>query len=164
MKAIVSVDQNWGIGNKGDLLMKIPDDMKFFKQMTVGKVVVMGRGTYESLPGNEPLKDRINIVLSTNRDFQDDRVIICRTLDELLLELKKYPSDDICVIGGGALFKLMMPYLDELYVTKIMAVFPADTFFDNVDQDDVWKIVSEGEMKNYQGIDYRVVKYIRHAD
>ncbi|UWG97869.1 dihydrofolate reductase [Dehalobacter sp. DCM] len=161
MKAIVSVDRNWGIGYQGDLLMKIPDDMKFFKQMTVGKVVVMGRGTYESLPGKEPLKDRINIVISSNSQFQDDRVIICRSLDDLLLELKKYPSDDICIIGGESLFKLMMPYLDELYVTKIGAAFPADTFFTDVDQNEDWKIASVGEMKNYNGIDYQVVKYIR---
>lgn len=161
MKAIVSVDQNWGIGYKGDLLMKIPEDMKFFKQMTVGKVVVMGRGTYESLPNKEPLKDRINIVLSTSRTFLDDRVIICRSLEELLQELGKYPSDDICIIGGEALFKLLMPYLDELYITKIMATFPADKYFANVDKDEAWKIVLESDTKSYNGFEYRVVKYIR---
>jgi dihydrofolate reductase len=161
MKAIVSVDQNWGIGYKGNLLLRIPEDMKFFKQMTVGKVVVMGRGTYESLPGKEPLKDRTNIVLSTNRDFRDDRVVSCYSLDNLLQELKKYPSDDICVIGGESLFQLLMPYLDELYVTKIRHTFPADRHLRNVDEDDNWRVESEGELQTYNDIQYSVVKYVR---
>jgi len=92
MKAIAAVDLNWGIGYRGNLLERIPEDMKFFKQMTIGKVVIMGRKTFESLPGKEPLKDRVNIVLSKNEGFNNRKVTICRTLDELFCELEKYNS------------------------------------------------------------------------
>lgn len=159
MKIIVSVDQNWGIGYKGNLLQRIPEDMKFFKQMTVGKVVVMGKGTFESLPGREPLKDRINIVLS--KSFQDERVIICRSLDELLQEFKKYDSDDICVIGGESLFNQLLLYCSEVYVTKIRSTYPADKHFINIDEDKTWEIESESELKSYNDVQFSIVKYVR---
>ena len=119
MKAIVAVDLNWGIGYRGNLLQRIPEDMKFFKQMTLGKVVIMGRETFESLPGKEPLKDRINIVLSKDECFTNEKVTICRSLDELFYELKKYNSDDVFVIGGESIYTQLLPYCSEVYVTKI---------------------------------------------
>ena len=100
MKAIVAVDLNWGIGCGGKLLQTIPEDMKFFKQKTSGKVVIMGRETFESLPGKSPLKDRINIVLSRSKSFCDDRITVCRSLEELFREIKKYHTDDVYLIGG----------------------------------------------------------------
>jgi len=83
MKAIVAVDSNWGIGYKGNLLQRIPEDMRFFRQMTLNKVVVMGRKTFESLPGKEPLKDRVNIILSKSENIEKDGIIICRSVDGL---------------------------------------------------------------------------------
>lgn len=92
MKIIVAVDLNWGIGCDGKLLQHIPEDMKFFKEKTIGNVVVMGRETFESLPGKNPLKDRVNIVLSRDRSFKDDRLIICNSIEDTLKELQKYEN------------------------------------------------------------------------
>ena len=91
MKAMVAVDKNLGIGYKGELLERIPEDIKFFKQSTIGKVVIMGRATFLSLPGQEPLKDRINIVLCEDKQFSDKEIIVCSSLNELFSEIIKIP-------------------------------------------------------------------------
>lgn len=159
MKAIVAVDLNWGIGYKGNLLERIPEDLKFFKRTTTGKVVVMGRETFESLPGKEPLKDRINIVLSRNEGFTNDKVILCRSLPELFGELKKYPKDDIFVIGGESVYTQLLPYCSEIYVTKIENTYNADKYFINLDKDEKWEQLSKSEINRYNNIKYRFLKY-----
>ncbi|HHV99383.1 MAG TPA: dihydrofolate reductase [Clostridiaceae bacterium] len=159
MKAIVNVDLNWGIGYKGNLLQRIPEDMKFFKKTTIGKVVVMGRKTFESLPGQEPLKDRVNIILSAKGEFGDDRLIVCRSLGELFAELKKYPGDDIFIIGGESVYSLLLPYCSEAYVTKVQNTYEADTYFKNLDEDESWELVTESETKDYNGIKFKFVTY-----
>ncbi|MCX7745658.1 MAG: dihydrofolate reductase [Clostridia bacterium] len=160
MKAIVAVDLNWGIGYKGSLLQRIPEDMKFFKQMTLGKVVVMGRETFESLPGREPLKDRINIVLSKNKNFVDEKITICRSFDELFHELKKYNSDDVFVIGGESIYTQLLPYCTEAYVTKIENTYVADKYFIDLDKDEAWKLVSSSDAQTYKEIQFKFVKYV----
>jgi dihydrofolate reductase len=159
MKIVVAVDQNWGIGYQGELLQRIPEDMKSFKEMTMNHVVVMGRGTYDSLPGKAPLKNRVNIVLS--KRLQDDRVIVCHTPEELLQELNKYDRDDLYVIGGESIYHILLPYCTEAYVTKIQNTYPADKFFANIDQDNTWRLVSESELKTYQGVHYTFTKYVK---
>ena len=161
MKSIVAVDLNWGIGYKGNLLLRIPEDMKFFKQMTLGKVVVMGRETFESLPGKEPLKDRINIVLSKSKSFINEKVTICRSLDELFHELKKFDSDDVFVIGGESIFSQLLQYCTEAYVTKIENTFIEDKYFYNLDKEDEWKLVSSSEPRTYKDIEFRFTRYIK---
>ncbi|NLM21801.1 MAG: dihydrofolate reductase [Peptococcaceae bacterium] len=161
MKIILSADRNWGIGYQGQLLLRIPEDMKFFKQMTVGKVVVMGRGTFESLPGKQPLKDRTNIVLSSKMTSRDDGLIICRTLELLLQELKKYKPEDIFVIGGEKVFHQLLPYCRKAYITKIDRTFPADRFLINLDESQDWKLVSQSEWKIYNDTPFCFVKYER---
>ena len=145
MKAIVAVDFNWGIGYKGNLLQRIPGDMKYFKEKTIGRVVIMGRETMESLPGKEPLKDRVNIVLSRNGNLKKDRFIICHSLAELLSVLKNYDSDDVYVIGGESVYAQLLPYCTEAYVTKIENTYSADKFFPNLDQLSPWKLAEVGE-------------------
>src|SRR5699024_11687527 len=98
MKAIAAADKNWGIGYKNRLLVSIPSDMKFFRQTTTGKVVVMGRKTLESFPNGMPLKNRTNIVLTSNRNYQVKDAVLVHSEEELLEELKKYNSEDIYVI------------------------------------------------------------------
>ena len=154
MKAIVAVDLNWGIGCGGKLLQSIPEDMKFFKEKTIGNVVVMGRETFESLPGKNPLKDRINIVLSRSESFNDDRLIICNSIDETLNELQKYENDKIFIIGGESVYKQFLPYCDELYVTKIYNKYEADRFFPNIDIMSNWDLVKESEVKEYNNVRY----------
>lgn len=154
MKAIVAVDLNWGIGNKGNLLERIPEDMKFFKQTTTGKIVIMGRETFESFPGKEPLKNRVNIVLSRNERFINDKVIICRSLTELFGKLKDYPGEDVFVIGGESVYIQLLPYCSEAYVTKIKNIYNADKYFVNLDKVETWKLSWESESLSYNSIQY----------
>ena len=124
----------------------------------------MGRETFESFPGKQPLKDRVNIVLSKNGSFDDDRLIICRSLDELFRELKKYPPDDIFVIGGESVYTQLLPYCAEVYVTRFEKVFKADRHFPDMDRMDGWKLVSESAPCLYQDMSFRFLKYVKSAD
>jgi dihydrofolate reductase len=161
MKAIVAVNLNWGIGYDGDLLQFIPEDMKFFKEKTIGNVVVMGRETFDSFPGNKPLKDRVNIVLTRNKSFKDDRLIICNSVEDTLKELKKYDNDKIFIIGGESIYKQFLPYCNELYVTKVQNKKKADTFFPNIDVMPEWLLVEKSEVKEHKDMKYIFTKYIR---
>lgn len=163
MKAIVAVDLNWGIGYKGELLQRIPEDQRFFRQMTTGKIVVMGRETFESLPGQQPLKNRVNIVLSRNEDFTNDKVIICRSLDELFSKLSKYPPADIFVIGGESIYTQLLPYCSEVYVTRIYGEYTADTHFPNLDEMGNWEMITISEEKTYNNIKFIFLKYINRG-
>ncbi len=159
MKAIVAVDQNWGIGCQGKLLARIPADMRYFKQLTLGQTVIMGRETFLSLPGAEPLKDRINIVLCEDRQFSDKAIIICSSLDELFNKIKNYPSGEVFVIGGEMVYTELLPYCTEAYVTKIEKIYAADKHFPNLDDDSRWKLVGAGEPQSYHEIEYRFATY-----
>lgn len=160
MKAILSVDTNWGIGFKGSLLERVPEDMEFFKRMTLGKVVVMGRETFDSLPGRQPLKDRINIVLSRYGHFEDDRLIICRSMGELFKELEKYASEDIFVIGGESLYRQLLPYCNEAYITKFGNTYQADRHFINLDEASGWTSEILCEALSYNDFKYSRVRYV----
>ena len=140
MKAIVAVDKKWGIGKNNGLLFSIPSDMSFFRQQTLGKVVVMGSNTLKSFPGGKPLKNRTNVVLSSK--LERDDVTVVRDFDELKEQLKKYPSDDIFIIGGAMFYKLMLPYCSEVLVTKVDADGNADVFFENLDDRLEWSMQS----------------------
>jgi dihydrofolate reductase len=159
MKAILSADLNWGIGCGGKLLQRVPEDMKFFMKMTTGKVVVMGRETFESLPGMQPLKDRVNIVLSKNGRFENESLIVSRSLEELFQELEKYPSGDVFVIGGESVYTQLLPYCSEVYVTRFEKVFEADRHFPNLDVMGNWELVSESAASNYKDMNFRFLKY-----
>ncbi|MDD2586012.1 MAG: dihydrofolate reductase [Syntrophomonadaceae bacterium] len=162
MKVIVAVDSDWGIGYRGKLLQRIPEDMKFFKQMTLGKVVIMGRETFESLPGKQPLKDRINIVLSKHKCFDNKKVTICHSLNELFFELEKYNNDDIFVIGGESIYSQLLPFCTEAYVTKIESKYVADKYFVDLDRSESWTPVTASSPHIYQDIYYRFLKYIKN--
>lgn len=161
MKAIVAVDSNWGIGNKGRLLQSIPEDMKFFKEKTKGNIVVMGRTTFESLPNKSPLKDRVNIVLTRNNNFVDDRLIICHSIEETIEVLKQYDNDQIYIIGGEAIYNYFLPYCDTAYVTKINNSYVADKYFINLDNEEEWQLIAKSEEKEYNGISFNFNEYRR---
>lgn len=161
MKAILSADRNWGIGYHNRLLVSIPSDMKFFRQTTTGKVVVMGRKTLESFPNGLPLKNRINIVLTANPHYSVKDAVIVHSEKELLEELKKYDDDDIYVIGGESVYRMMLPYCDTALVTKIDRVFQADTFFPNLDEDDAWEMTEESEEQTCFDLEFTFTKYER---
>ena len=109
MNLIVNVDSNWAIGYRGKLLVSIPEDMKFFRSETTGKVVVLGRKTLDTFPGGQPLKNRTNIILTRNPNYQVKGAIICHSVEEVLEELKKYNSEDVYIIGGDSIYKEFLP-------------------------------------------------------
>ena len=161
MKAILSADKNWGIGYQNRLLTRIPSDMKFFRETTTGRVVVMGRKTLESFPNGLPLKNRTNIVLTGNKDYDVKDAVIVHSKEELLEELKKYSPDDIYVIGGESIYRMMLPYCDTVYVTKIDRAFQADTFFPNLDEMDEWVMTEESEEQTCFDLEFTFTKYER---
>lgn len=161
MNAIAAVDANWAIGNKNRLLTSIPADMKFFREKTMGHVVVMGRKTLESFPNRLPLKNRVNIVLTANRSYKVKDAIIVHTKEELLEELKKYDSNELYVIGGGSIYEMLIPCCDTAYITKIDHVYAADTYFPNLDQMDDWEMTEVSEEQTCFDLEYVFAKYER---
>lgn len=161
MNMIVAVDKNWAIGKNNQLLVSIPADMNFFRSTTKGKIVVMGRKTLESFPGGRPLKDRVNIVLTSDASYDGGGAIVVHTMEELDEELKKYNSDDIYCIGGGTLYRQMLPKAEVCHVTKIDRAYDADTWFPNLDQDEEWAVVAESDEQTYYDNTYRFICYCR---
>jgi dihydrofolate reductase len=161
MKAIVNVDQNWGIGKQGSLLVHIPADMKMFRSETSGKIVVYGRKTLETFPQGQPLKNRTNIILSRDEKFTVKDAIVVRSVEALLEELKKYDSEDIYIIGGDSVYSQMLPYCNVAHVTKIDHAYEADTYFPNLDSDPDWVVTAESDEQTYFDIAYTFVKYER---
>ena len=159
MNLIVAVNSDWGIGCGGKLLVSIPDDMRFFRETTKGKVVVMGRKTLMSLPGGNPLKGRTNIVLTSDPGFSAGDAVICHSVEELLEEIKKYDADDVFVIGGQSVYEAMLPYCKTAYVTKFNADIESDRFFPDLDELKEWKITEESQEMYYNGIPYRYLTY-----
>lgn len=163
MKAIVAADKNWAIGKGNDLLVKIPMDQKFFRQETSGHVVVMGRKTLESFPGGMPLKNRTNIVLTRHQDYDGKGALVVHSLEELLEELKKYPEDEIYVVGGGQIYELLLPYCNLIHVTKINFAYEADTYFPNLDQLPEWEVTASSEEQTYFDLEFEFLQYERKA-
>lgn len=157
MNLIVAVDRNWGIGKDGKLLYSLPEDMRFFRETTSGKVVVMGRGTLESMPGGRPLKNRTNIVLSASA--QGEGFFAVRSIAELLAQVNQYPPEDVFVIGGESLYRSLLNYCSAAYVTKVDAAADADRFFPNLDRMDNWAQTSASEPREHEGIFFRFCKY-----
>ncbi|MCR5774072.1 MAG: dihydrofolate reductase [Lachnospiraceae bacterium] len=166
MKAIVAVDKNWGIGLKGKLLVQIPADQKYFRETTMGHVVVMGRKTLESFPGKAPLKGRVNIVLTGGGTSLPDGIEIAHDTDELMAILKRYEGEEIYCIGGARVYEELLPYCDECLVTKIDESYEADAFFPDLDKDPEWEIVedeSSREEHTYFDLIYHFMIYRRRS-
>lgn len=161
MNAIVAVDNNWAIGNGDKLLVSIPNDHKMFRQMTTGKVVVLGRKTLDTFPQGLPLPNRTNIILSHNRNLEVKGAVIVHDIDELLEELKKYNTDDVFIIGGESVYKQMLPYCDTVHVTKIDHEYEADAYFPNLDSDSDFEITADSDEQTYFDIPYVFLKYER---
>lgn len=159
MNLIAAVDKNWAIGLNNKLLVSIPEDMKFFRQTTTGKVVVMGRKTLESFPNGQPLKNRTNIVLTTDRSYQVKGAVMVYSMDELFEELKKYPSEDVYVIGGESIYRQLVDYCDVAHITKIEYAYEADAWFPNLDEMEEWEVVADSDEQTYFDLEYYFYKY-----
>lgn len=161
MNIIVNVDNNWAIGNKNRLLVSIPRDMRHFREETTGKVVVLGRKTLETFPQGQPLKNRTNIILSRDRNYQVRGATVVHSLEELLEELGQYRDEDIYVIGGASVYQMLLPYCNVAHVTKTDHEYEADAYFPNLDRDGQWEITEDSEEQTYFDIPYRFLKYER---
>ena len=157
MQAIVAVSQSWGIGKGGDLLFRLPSDLRRFKAMTTGHTVIMGRKTLDSLPGGKGLPHRRNLVLSRQSDFAPDRAEVIHSVEDIL----KTAEDDAFVIGGQQVYEQLLPYCARVYVTKVLADPEADAFFPDLDKLPEWKVASTGEMLTENGLFFQYVEYIR---
>lgn len=161
MNMIVAVDKNWGIGCKNQLLISIPEDMRFFRDETTGKVIIVGRNTLNTFPGGRPLRDRVNVVITSNKDFKAEGAIVVHSIEEALEAVKGYKSEDVYVVGGGTIYKQMLDYCDVAHVTKIDYGYEADTYFPNLDEKEEWRITGESDEKTYYDIEYMFYKYKR---
>lgn len=157
MNVIVAVDQNWAIGKNGDQLVYLKEDLKRFRTLTSGHTVILGRKTLATFPGGRPLKNRRNLILSRNPQFQAEGAEVFSSVEELVQKADK----DAFVIGGASVYEQLLPYCDTAYITKIHAAFPADTYFPNLDKSEEWKVREESESLEQDGISYHYVTYSR---
>ena len=157
MNIIVCVDKNWGIGCENALVFTIKEDMQHFKEITTGKVVVMGAKTFDSLPFPNGLPNRINIVLSSKMK-PCEGVIVCHGIEKLKEEIEKFDTEDVFIIGGETIYKMFLPYVKTAYVTKVNEEKHVDTYFPNLDALSNWKNTEEKKHKTKQEFSFNVYK------
>lgn len=167
MILMLTADKNWNIGLKGKMLIDLEKDLERFKEKTTGNIIIMGRKTLMAIPEQKALPDRINIVMTRDKEFQRDGIITINSIEHLFETLDKINSDDskkVFVTGGASIVKQLLQYCNKAYITKILEEFPEhDTSIDNLDQDGNWEIINEGDIIEQEGIRYKYVDYIRKA-
>lgn len=159
MNIIVAVDKNWAIGFQNDLLVRIPADQRFFRLETTNKAVIMGRKTLESFPNGQPLKNRLNVVITSDENYKVKDAVVVHSIDEAMEAVKDYKSEDVYVIGGESIYKQMLPLCDIAHVTKIDYAYQADAYFPNLDENSDWIQTGESEEQTYYDLIYNFVKY-----
>lgn len=161
MRLISAVDRHWAIGNQGKLLVSIPQDQKRFRDQTIGGAIIMGRKTFESLPGQQPLYGRMNVILTNNKDYKVKNAVICHSVEEALEAVKDVPENQVSVIGGESIYRQFLPYCTEADVTWIDFTYSADTFLPKLEETDGWKLVSESDEQTYFDLCYTYRLYRR---
>lgn len=160
--AIVAVDNNYGIGYNGELLGRIPEDLKRFKQLTDDSTVVMGRKTWESLP-KKPLPNRFNIIVTSEEVEDNDIDIKHSSMEEVKAFLELDLGIPVFIIGGGMVYRELLPYCQEVYLTKILKNYEnVDTYFPNLDEMEEWDQIDCSEVYDYNGVNYQYQLYRRH--
>lgn len=159
MNLIAAVDSNWAIGFNNSLLVRIPEDQKWFRVTTTGNVVIMGRKTLESFPNGKPLKNRTNIVITSDKNYSVDGATVVHSIEEALEAVKDFPTESVYVIGGESIYRQMLEYCDTAHITKIDYKYQADSFFPNLDESDEWKITNTSDERTYFDILYEFVQY-----
>lgn len=161
MRAIVNADKNWGIGFRNQLLVHIPSDMRFFREKTTGNVVVMGRKTLESLPGGRPLADRDNIVMTRDPAFKVKGAAVVHSVEELQQLLADIDTDRVYVIGGAEIYRLLLPYCDTAFVTRVDYAYQADAYFPDLDASPEWELTAESEEQTCHDMEFTFRTYKR---
>ena len=159
MNLIVAVDNNWAIGFQNSLLVRIPEDQKWFRETTTGKAVIMGRKTLESFPNKAPLKNRTNIVITKDVNYKVEGAIVVHSVEEAIEAAKDFADEDIFVIGGESIYRQMLQYCDVAHITKIDYAYQADAYFPNLDKEDGWVITETSDERTYFDLIYEFVKY-----
>ena len=158
MELIVAVYDDWGIGKDGTQPVALSADRKFFRETTKGAMVIVGRKTLADFPGGKPLPNRVNVVL-TRQDVQIEGVEICHSTEEAAALAKN--AEKAMVIGGGSVYKQMLPYCDGAYITKVHATPVSDTFFPNLDEEPGWERKNVLQSGEENGIQYDICYYKR---
>lgn len=165
MKLIFAVDKNWNIGYDGDMLFKISKDLQRFRMFTENNIIIMGRKTFESLPDRKALPNRINIVITRDKEYEAEDIIVVHSIDELFPLLKELDPEEemkVFLIGGGNLTHQMLDYCNFAYITKVNKAFNiSDTLIPNLDEDENWKIVKESKTDFQDDLEYKYVDYTR---
>lgn len=163
MIAIAAVDRNWAIGNKGQLLVSLPEDQKgVFRKYTSGHTVVFGRKTLETFPGQRLLPNRANVIMSRNYDFQKEGALILHSTSELEDYLAMTADDEVYLIGGASLYNSLIDLCDKAIITAIRSEYEADVHFPNLDEDKNWKLVrEEPPIMSEKGVEFTVRHYER---
>ncbi len=158
MELIVAVYDDWGIGKEGTQPVALSADRKFFRETTRGAMVIVGRKTLADFPGGRPLPNRVNVVLTRQvADIPD--VVTCHSPEEAVQLAKT--AQRAMVIGGGSIYRQMLPYCDTAYVTKVHAQPESDTFFSNLDADPQWELIQILQSGEENGIGYEMCLYKR---
>ena len=155
MNLIVAVDENWAIGKGGDQLVYIHADLKRFKALTTDHPVILGRKTLATFPGGRPLKNRRNLILSATPGYTMEGAEVFPDVQSLLANA----PEDAFVIGGESVYRTLLDNCDTAYVTKILASFPADRWFPDLDAHPDWSVAEESEILEEDGIRFQYVTY-----
>lgn len=161
MNLIAAVDRNWAIGYKNELLVRIPEDQKWFREKTTGKAVIMGRKTLESFPNKSPLKNRLNVVITSDMNYSVPGAVVVHSIDEAVEAVRDYADDDVYVIGGESIYRQMLPLCSTAHITKVDYAYQADAHFPDLDKEEGWKITETSDERTYFDIIYEFVKYER---
>ena len=164
MKIIVAADSRWGIGRNNLLLVSIPSDMRFFRETTSGCTIIMGRKTLESFPGGRPLKNRRNIVLTSDMAYAVPGAEVAHSVQEALELVRDEDQGRVFCIGGASVYRQFLPFCDTAYVTKIDHVYEADSYFPDLDADEKWEITSQSEEQTYFDLTFHFLTYSRRGD
>ena len=158
MELIVAVYDDWGIGRDGTQPIALSADRKFFRETTRGAMVIVGRRTIADFPGQKPLPGRVNVALSRNA-AEIPGFSLCRSPEEAA-ELAK-TAERAMVIGGGSIYKQMLPFCDTAYITKVHVTPVSDTYFPNLDTDEDWYLAETLQSGEENGISYEMLLYKR---
>ncbi|OLS02337.1 dihydrofolate reductase [Tissierella creatinophila] len=167
MILMLTADKNWNIGLKGKMLVDLEEDLKRFKEKTTGNIIIMGRKTLMAIPGEKALPNRVNIVMTRDKEFKKDGIVTVNSVDHLFKTLDKINSDGtkkVFVTGGASIVRELLKYCDKAYITKILKEFPQhDTSIPNLDESSDWEIVKEGNIIHQEDIKYKYIDYKRKA-
>jgi len=160
MNAIAAVSANWGLGKDNDLLFHISEDMKHFRTLTSGGTVIMGRKTLDSMPGGKALPKRRNIVITRDQNFRRENVEVAHSIEQALELVANDDPEKVWVIGGGEIYKAMLPYCSKCYMTKVYAQPECDVFFPDLDEMESWQVMCSEPAARDGELEYQFVDYI----